>query len=280
MGEKVRLDLLLVQRGLVETREKAQALVLAGEVLVDGKPATKAGQSYPADAAVEVKRPLPYVSRGGLKLERALDEFEIDPSGVVALDVGASTGGFTDCLLKRGARRVYAVDVGYNQLDWRLRQDERVVSMERTNIRSLESLPEPVDAVVSDVSFISLTLALPPAVRLLKPGGWIVALVKPQFEAGKGQVGKGGVVRDPAVHRAVLVKVLLWARAAGLAVRGATPSPVRGPAGNVEFLVWLTKPAEADGGQTAEEPGQQTEERAEAQIDQFVEECLARVAAA
>jgi 23S rRNA (cytidine1920-2'-O)/16S rRNA (cytidine1409-2'-O)-methyltransferase len=200
---------------------------------------------------------LPYVSRGGLKLERALDAFGLDVSGLVVLDVGASTGGFTDCLLKRGASRVYAVDVGYGQLDWRLRSDPRVVVMEKTNVRHLASLPDTPDAAVADVSFISLTLALPPVVRLLKPTSWIVALVKPQFEAGKEQVGKGGVVREPAVHRAVLLRVLGWAVGAGLAVLGAVPSPVRGPAGNVEFLVHL--------GLTP--PGRP--------VDEVVEECLA-----
>ena len=279
LGEaRVRLDVLLVRHGLAETREKAQALVLAGEVLVGGQPASKPGQAYPADSALEVKRPLPYVSRGGLKLERALDTFGLDPSGIVALDVGASTGGFTDCLLKRGARRVYAVDVGFGQLDWRLRQDERVVVMERTNVRNLESLPEAIDAVVADVSFISLTLALPPAVRLLRAGGWIVALIKPQFEAGKGQVGKGGVVRDPATHRSVLLRVLGWARASGLEPRGLTTSPVRGPAGNVEFLAYLRKPDAASAG--APETTSLAGSGEGPDIEQLVEECLGQVASA
>jgi 23S rRNA (cytidine1920-2'-O)/16S rRNA (cytidine1409-2'-O)-methyltransferase len=267
---RVRLDVLLVKRGLAETREKAQALILAGEVLVAGQTASRAAQPYAPDVDLAIKRPLPYVSRGGLKLERALDSFGIDPSGLTVLDVGASTGGFTDCLLKRGARRVYAVDVGYNQLDWRLRQDERVVVMERTNIRGLSSLPEPVDAIVADVSFISLTVALPPALPLLKAGGWVVALVKPQFEAGRGQVGKGGVVRDPAIHRAVLTKALNWGRSSGLIVRGAVPSPIRGPAGNVEFLIHLVRSASAES-----EPAD-----AGRPVEELVEECLASVGTA
>ncbi len=254
---KVRLDALLVERGLVESREKAQALVMAGEVSVGERPAVKPGQMVPTDASISVRQPLPYVSRGGLKLERALDAFGLDVSGLVMLDVGASTGGFTDCLLKRGAARVYAVDVGFGQLDWRLRQDPRVVVLERTNVRHLGALPETPDAAVADVSFISLTLALPPVVRLLRPTGWIVALVKPQFEAGKGQVGRGGVVRDPAVRRAALAKVLEWAAGAGLAVRRAVPSPIRGPAGNVEYLAYLSLLL----------PGRP--------IEEVVEECLA-----
>lgn len=254
---RVRLDVLLVDRGLAETREKAQALILAGEVSIADRPATKPGQLVPADTTVSVRQPLPYVSRGGLKLERALDAFGLDVGGLLMLDVGASTGGFTDCLLKRGARRVYAVDVGYGQLDWRLRRDPRVVVMENTNVRHLTALPEVPDAAVADVSFISLTLALPPVVALLKPTGWIIALVKPQFEAGKQQVGKGGVVRNSAVHRAVLLKVFEWAVNTGLSVRGAVPSPIKGPAGNVEFLAYLS----------LQPPGRP--------IREVVEECLA-----
>ena len=254
---RVRLDMLLVERGLAESRERAQALILAGEVSVADRPATKPGQLVPADAAISVRQPLPYVSRGGLKLERALDAFGLDVTGLVVLDVGASTGGFTDCLLKRGARRVYAVDVGFGQLDWRLRRDPRVVVMEKTNVRHLEALPEAPDAAVADVSFISLTLALAPVVALLKPSGWIVALIKPQFEAGKEQVSRGGVVRDPAVHRVVLLKVLEWGASAGLFARGAVPSPIKGPAGNVEFLGYLSLAP----------PGRP--------IEEVVEECLA-----
>jgi 23S rRNA (cytidine1920-2'-O)/16S rRNA (cytidine1409-2'-O)-methyltransferase len=260
---------LLVQGGFAESREKAQALVLAGDVLVNGQKATKPGISYAPESVLEVKRPLPYVSRGGVKLERALDVFGFSPQGLVALDVGASTGGFTDCLLKREARRVYAVDSGIGQLDWKLRSDSRVISMERTNIRNLELLPELVDAIVADVSFISLRLALPPAIRLAKPDSWVAALVKPQFEVGKGKVGKGGVVRDRADHRSVLWDTLVWARAANLVVVGLTPSPLRGPAGNVEFLVGLRLPA-----------GDPVSALSDQGIENAVEECLNQIAAA
>ena len=237
---KIRLDVLLVESGLVESREQGQRLIQAGQVLVDGQMIDKPGHSVAADAALEVRgQPHPYVSRGGLKLEKALDHFAIPVAGRIALDVGASTGGFTDCLLQRGAARVYAVDVGYGQLAWSLRQDPRVVVMERTNIRYLESLPEPCDLGTIDVSFISLDLVLPAVVRLVKPGAGILPLIKPQFEAGKGQVGKGGVVRDPAIHRAVLERVLGRANACGLAVLGLIRSPLLGPAGNVEFLAHL-----------------------------------------
>lgn len=256
---KARLDSLLVERGLAESREKAQALVLAGEVEVDGRPAAKSGQLVRSDVALVVRARPPYVSRGGLKLERALDAFALDPRDLVVVDVGASTGGFSDCLLQRGARRVYAIDVGQNQLDWRLRSDPRVVVMERTNVRYLTELPETPDAAVADVSFISLTLVLPPVVRLLSPTGWVVALIKPQFEAGRELVGKGGVVREASVHRQVLESILSWAAQIGLAVRGAVPSPVRGPAGNVEFLAYFARQA----------PGRP--------LAEIVEECLAAV---
>ncbi|MCS6938762.1 MAG: TlyA family RNA methyltransferase, partial [Roseiflexus sp.] len=208
MAKKVRLDQLLVQRGLAETRARAQALILAGEVRVNGVVRHKAGELVPDDAEVELIGALPYVSRGGYKLAHALDTFALSPANLAAIDVGASTGGFTDVLLQRGAARVYAVDVGYGQLDWRLRQDPRVIVLERTNIRYLEALPPlegeeaaaPVlaDCAVIDVSFISLKLVLPAVQRLIRPDAWIVALIKPQFEAGPAQVGKGGVVRDPA----------------------------------------------------------------------------------
>ena len=236
---KKRLDVLLVERGLVKSREKARRLVMAGKVRVGDRVVTKPGTFVVPDAPLTVKELPRYVSRGGLKLEAALRAFDIDPAGKVALDVGASTGGFTDCLLQHGARRVYAVDVGYGQLAWKLRQDPRVVVMERTNIRYLESLPEPVDIATIDVSFISLRLVLPAVVRLLKPQADVVALVKPQFEAGREQVGKGGVVRDPNVHRQVLVGILDFARSLGLHPYGLVPSPLRGPAGNVEFFAHL-----------------------------------------
>ncbi|MDA8187119.1 MAG: TlyA family RNA methyltransferase [Dehalococcoidales bacterium] len=238
---KARLDVALVEKGLAENRSKAQALILAGSVLVNGQPADKPGTMVQDDAQIEVRPAPPYVSRGGVKLQRALDHFNLVVSGLVVIDVGASTGGFTDLLLKRGAGRVYAIDVGYGQLDWRLRNDPRVVVMERTNIRYLESLPEVADAATVDVSFISLAVVLPAVIRLIKPDGWIVALVKPQFEAGREQVGKGGVVRDPEVHRQVLEKLVDWAQINEIKVLGLTPSPIKGPAGNKEFLLLLSK---------------------------------------
>jgi 23S rRNA (cytidine1920-2'-O)/16S rRNA (cytidine1409-2'-O)-methyltransferase len=244
--ERIRLDQLLVERGLAESRSKAQALIMAGEVRVVGSARVRAGDMVAPDVAIEVTGGLPYASRGGYKLAHALDTFGLSPAGLVALDVGASTGGFTDVLLQRGAARVYAVDVGYGLLDWRLRSDPRVVVVERTNIRFLEALP-PIESdpapragcVTIDVAFISLTLALPAVQQLIADDAWIVALIKPQFEAGQQQVGKGGVVRDPAVHAAVLRNVLTFAAESGLALHGLTRSPITGPAGNVEFLAWL-----------------------------------------
>jgi 23S rRNA (cytidine1920-2'-O)/16S rRNA (cytidine1409-2'-O)-methyltransferase len=238
---KKRLDLLLVERGLVESREQGKRLIMAGQVLVDGQVVDKPGMQVASTAEIRLQARLPYVSRGGLKLEAALDSFGVQVAGVVAADVGASTGGFTDCLLQRGAKRVYAIDVGYGQLAWRLRRDPRVVVMERVNVRYLESLPEPIDLATVDVSFISLELVLPSVIGWLKPMGDIIALIKPQFEAGPAEVSKGGVVKDPAVHRAVLRKVLGWALDHGLAVRGLMASPLKGPAGNVEFLAHLSK---------------------------------------
>ncbi len=232
--------MMLVEKGLVESREQAKRLIMAGQVLVGERVIHKPATPVAQDAALRLKARPPYVSRGGLKLEAALDRFPIEVVGAVAADVGASTGGFTDCLLQRGTARVYTIDVGYGQLAWRLRNDPRVVVMERTNVRHLQNLPEPIDLVTVDVSFISLELVLPAVIRWLKPSADIVALIKPQFEAGRGQVGKGGVVKDPDVHRAVLTKVLGWALDHGLAVRGLIPSPVKGPAGNVEFLVHLS----------------------------------------
>jgi 23S rRNA (cytidine1920-2'-O)/16S rRNA (cytidine1409-2'-O)-methyltransferase len=241
MKGKIRLDALLVQRGLTESRSQAQALVLAGQVRVNGQAASKPGVQVPADAQVTVLQRLPYASRGGLKLAAALDAFRVSVAGAVCADVGASTGGFTDCLLQRGAARVYAIDVGYGQLAWKLRQDERVVVMERTNARYLASLPERVGIVTVDASFISLKLLLPAIVAWLAPGADVVALIKPQFEAGRVQVGKGGVVRDPAVHGQVLEKVAGYAMAHGLGVRGVIRSPIVGPAGNVEFLMYFSQ---------------------------------------
>jgi 23S rRNA (cytidine1920-2'-O)/16S rRNA (cytidine1409-2'-O)-methyltransferase len=244
---KIRIDQLLVERGLAETRNKAQALIQAGEVRVNGVQRSKPGEQVLQSAELSLVGRLPYASRGGYKLAHALDVFALSPAGCVALDVGASTGGFTDVLLQRGAARVYAVDVGYGLLDWRLRQDPRVIPVERTNIRYLESLPSSgdqlapqADCATIDVAFISLRLVLPAVQRLLTPHAWIVALIKPQFEAGAEQVGKGGVVRDPAVHAAVLAEVLQFAAASGLTTHGLTRSPITGPAGNVEFLAWLS----------------------------------------
>ena len=234
-----RIDLLLVERGLAESRQRAQALVMAGQVYVDGRPVAKSGTLVPADAVIQVRGGLPYVGRGGLKLAHALDTWRLDVSGVVALDVGASTGGFTDCLLQRGTRRVYALDVGYGQLDYRLRQDARVVVMERVNARHPFELPERVDLVTMDVSFISLKLVLPSVAQHLKPGGHIVALVKPQFEARREQVGRRGVVRDPQVHAEVLAKVIVWGVNSGFRLRGLVPSPILGDEGNREFLLLL-----------------------------------------
>lgn len=238
---KRRLDVVLVERGLVASREQARARILAGSVEIDGQVVTKPGALVPAEAAVALRAPPRYVSRGGEKLAHALARFGIDVAGRVALDAGASTGGFTDCLLQHGARRVYAIDVGYGQLHWRLRQDPRVVVMERVNLRHLQRLPEPVDLATLDLSFISLRLVLPVVWRLLRPGGEVVALVKPQFEAGRREVGRGGVVRDPRVHAAVLRDLLAWATTHGFTVLGLTASPLRGPAGNVEFLLHLRR---------------------------------------
>lgn len=236
---KVRLDELLVARGLAETRSQAQRLILAGAVSIDNRVVDKAGQPLPENTEVRVSTGTRYVSRGGLKMEHALQAFAVDPTGWTCADIGASTGGFTDCLLQHGARKVYAVDVGYGQLAWSLRQDPRVVSMERVNVRSLEGLPEPVQLAVVDVSFIGLELVLPRIVTLLSPGGMVIALIKPQFQVGKGQVGKGGVVRDPALHRSAIESVLYAAAALGLAPAALARSPIIGPAGNVEFLALL-----------------------------------------
>lgn len=235
-----RLDVAVYERGLTASREQAKRLIQAGQVLVGGRIVSQVAAPVDREAEIELVQGLPYVSRGGYKLAKALDTFAIDPRGRVTADVGASTGGFTDCLLQRGARRVYAIDVGYGQLAWALRQDERVVVMERTNARYLNALPEPISLVTMDVSFISLHQILPQAKLWLDAAGDVVALVKPQFEAGRHLVGKGGVVRDSAVHRQVLQRVLGRAHDEGWALLGATLSPITGPKGNVEFLIWLS----------------------------------------
>ncbi len=243
MKNKERLDVLLTQKGLCESRAKAQALIMSGEVYVDGQKCDKAGTPVDNTAQIEIRGShCPYVSRGGLKLEKALRDFGIDPNGWVCSDSGASTGGFTDCLLQQGAKKVFAIDVGYGQLAWSIRTDPRVVCMERTNIRYVtpEQLGEPLDFSVVDVSFISLRLVLPAIKALLKPTGQLVCLIKPQFEAGKDKVGKKGVVRDPAVHCEVLEHFLALAAELGLTVRNLTFSPVKGPEGNIEFLGHLS----------------------------------------
>lgn len=240
-GKRLRLDELLVQRGLAETRSQARALILAGEVRVDGRVVDKAGSAVAPDEAVELAQPARFVSRGGEKLDHALTVFQVEVAGCVCADFGASTGGFSDVLLQRGAARVYAIDVGYGQLHYRLRSDPRVVVMDRVNVRYLEGLPEPIDLVTIDVSFISLSLVLPAAGRVLTPKGRSVALVKPQFEAGRDKVGKGGVVRERKTHREVLERAAAFAREAGFTLRGVTRSPITGPAGNVEFFILLDR---------------------------------------
>jgi 23S rRNA (cytidine1920-2'-O)/16S rRNA (cytidine1409-2'-O)-methyltransferase len=238
-GEKERLDRLLVDQGLVASREIAVRTVLAGGVLVEGRIVDKPARLVARTARIEIARAAPFVSRAGEKLAAALDAFSIDPQGVIALDVGCSTGGFTDCLLQRGAQRVYGVDVGYGLIDWKLRQDPRVVLHERTNVRYLDRslIPEPIDLAVIDVSFISVKLVLPSVVPLLRDTGRVIALVKPQFEVGKGQVGSGGIVRDQVQRRAVTEKVISSARGLGLDVTGVLDSPVKGRKGNQEILV-------------------------------------------
>ena len=238
---KKRVDLLLVERGLAESRQKAQAVVMAGQVWSGERRCDKAGLTLEEDAPLEVRGQLRYVSRGGLKLEKAMESFPIDLTGRTAADIGASTGGFTDCMLQNGAAKVYAVDVGYGQLAWSVRNDPRVVCLERTNARYLtaQQIPEPLDFASIDVSFISLGLILPALRPLMGPGGQMVALVKPQFEAGREKVGKKGVVRDPAVHLEVLERFLVHAAQADLSVAGLDFSPIRGPEGNIEYLGFL-----------------------------------------
>ena len=249
MSNKTRLDVLLVERGLQESRQKAQATIMSGLVFVKGQRVDKPGTAVPNDAEIEVRgNALKYVSRGGLKLEKAMASFPIDLHGTVCGDIGASTGGFTDCMLQNGARKVYAVDVGYGQLAWSLRSDERVVCMERTNARYLthEQIPEELDFASVDVSFISLKLILPPLCGLLRQGGHVACLVKPQFEAGKEKVGKNGVVREPEVHEEVIAKIVDFAHLIGFSVLHLDYSPIKGPEGNIEYLLHLCKEAEPD----------------------------------
>jgi len=240
--KKERLDICLVDKGLAPSRQRAQALIMAGAVLVNCQPVSKAGAQVSEDDRVEIKGDdNPYVSRGGLKLEGALNELSLNVSDCTCLDVGASTGGFTDCLLQKGAARVYAVDVGYGQLAWKLRQDPRVVVVERTNIRKMpfETVAETVDFITIDVSFISLKIVIPAVTKFLKPEGCILALIKPQFEVGKGQVGKGGVVRDPALHERVITDLSTFFAGNGLVNTNVTASPINGPKGNREFFILL-----------------------------------------
>lgn len=240
--KKHRLDLMLVEKGLVKSRPRARALIMAGRVLVNDRPVDKPGFSVSADDMLELKgEDIVYVSRGGLKLEAALKNFKLDVTGSICMDVGASTGGFTDCLLQHGARRVYAVDVGYGQLAWRLRQDPRVIVVERTNIRHLsaDAIPDLPDLITIDVSFISLKIVVPAVVRFMKPAASVLALIKPQFEVGKGRVGKGGVVREPEVHQQVIADLSDFFAAIHLTPEAVYPSPVIGPKGNREFFILL-----------------------------------------
>ena len=243
--ERLRADVAVFEQGLAPSRERARALILAGQILCGDRPVEKAGEILPPAAMLRLRgEPLPYVSRGGLKLAHAIDTFGVDIAGRVAIDVGASTGGFTDCLLQRGAARVYCVDVGHGQLDWKLASDARVVVIDRTNIRHMppERIPEPCTLAVVDVSFISLRLVLPTLPALLAPGAPVLALVKPQFEVGKGKVGKGGIVRDEADRRQAVTDVAAAAQGLGFAVLGETTSPITGGKGNVEFLLHLRRP--------------------------------------
>ncbi|WP_288301133.1 TlyA family RNA methyltransferase [uncultured Veillonella sp.] len=246
MSTKERLDVLLVNRGLFESREKAKTAIMAGQIFIGTVCVDKAGTKVAIDADIHVKgNTLPYVSRGGLKLEKALSMYPIDLTDAVMVDIGASTGGFTDCALQNGAQKVFAIDVGYNQLAWKLRQDSRVINMEKQNIRTVtpEQLGELSDFISIDVAFISLDKVLPVAVTLLKDSGSLVALIKPQFEAGREKVGKGGIVRDEAVHKEVLDRILHVAEDAGLYLHGLTYSPIKGTEGNIEFLGFFTKQA-------------------------------------
>lgn len=254
MVTKMRLDVLLVERGLADSRTLAQRLVMAGQVRVNGEVVLRVAANLPLDVQLEIEQGPRFVSRGGEKLEAALQAFAVDVHGCVCADVGASTGGFTDCLLQHGAARVYSIDVGKGMLDWKLRQDARVVVLEKTNARFLESLPEPVGIITMDVSFISITIMLPVVMQWLSGGsdigqdvkGSVIALIKPQFEAGREFAGRNkGVIRDPLIHRQVLLDVLSFARDHGYIVRGLIRSPLKGPKGNVEFLTWL----EPSGGQ-------------------------------
>jgi len=242
--KKERLDVLLVEKGFFDSREKAKRSIMSGTVFIDGQRSDKAGMKIDKEVSIEVKgKKLPYVSRGGLKLEKAMDEFELDLQNKACIDIGSSTGGFTDCMLQKGAKIVYAIDVGYGQLDYKLREDPRVIVMERTNIRhvTLADIEEKVDFISVDVSFISLKLVLPVAKKLLKETGTMVVLIKPQFEAGREKVGKNGVIRDPKTHKEVLTKVLNFIQKEEIGIDQLSFSPIKGPKGNMEFLAYLRK---------------------------------------
>jgi 23S rRNA (cytidine1920-2'-O)/16S rRNA (cytidine1409-2'-O)-methyltransferase len=247
---KERLDKILVEKGVVQSRERAKALILAGKVVVGGQTLDKPGVEIEREAQVQLRGgDQPYVSRGGIKLERALHAFEIDPKGMIVMDVGASTGGFTDCVLQRGAKKVYAVDVGYGQLAWKLRKDPRVVNLERRNIRYLktEEIEEKLDLILIDTSFISVEKFLSHLLHFLKKGGMIISLIKPQFEVGKGEVGKGGVVRDEALHQKVIERISSFGQGQGLSILGVVDSPILGPKGNKEFFICFKKGDGQDG---------------------------------
>lgn len=249
MSEKKRLDVLLFEKGLAASREKARALIMSGNVYVNNQKSDKPGTTYKDDVNLEVRESdLGFVSRGGLKLNKAIKAFKIDLKGLVAMDIGASTGGFTDCMLQNGAARVYSVDVGYGQLDWNLRNDDRVINMERTNIRYIdrEKVSEKLDFISIDVSFISLCLVLPVAKSLMKDSAKAVCLIKPQFEAGRGKIGKNGVVRDPQIHVEVIEKIKTYVLGSGFKILGLDFSPVKGPKGNIEYLIYLENSSNSD----------------------------------
>ena len=273
---KERLDILLVNKGLAPSREKAKAMIMEGNVFVDNNREDKAGSTFDVNANIEVKgNTLKYVSRGGLKLEKAMTHFGITLEGKVCMDIGASTGGFTDCMLQNGAVKVYAVDVGYGQFAWKLRQDERVVCMEKTNIRYVtpEDIGEPVDFSSIDVSFISLTKVLGPVKEILSPGGEVVALIKPQFEAGREKVGKKGVVREKSTHLEVIQMVMAYAAEIGFEIRNLEFSPIKGPEGNIEYLLYLHKPEQAsEETVTGEEALAKAEKECPVSPEQVVEE--------
>jgi 23S rRNA (cytidine1920-2'-O)/16S rRNA (cytidine1409-2'-O)-methyltransferase len=240
MSGKQRIDLLLVQKGFFDSREKAKKALMSGMVFVDNNLIDKPGTKVETNANIRIKGGIPYVSRGGFKLEKAIENFKLDLSGKITMDVGASTGGFTDCMLQNGAKKVYAIDVGYGQLDWKLRQDDRVICMERTNIRYVkaEDIGEQIDLATIDVAFISLKIVLPVVKKLVKEGGEIVFLIKPQFEAGREKIGKKGVVRSKNTHREIIVEILNFAHEIGLTIKKLTFSPITGPKGNIEFLAY------------------------------------------